>query len=136
VSVDRSNELGRRIVKSAKSKIGSKYKYASRGPKTFDCSGLVEYIYGQNGLDITGSAASISTLGHTVDMDKARSGDLIFYRKNGKIFHVSIISAVNSGELRVVHSTTSRGVIEEDVLASPYWSDKIYKIISLASLDQ
>ena len=78
----------------------------------------------------------MSLLGKAIDIEDARSGDLIFYKKNGRVFHVSIISEGSGAELRVIHSTTSRGVIEEDILASPYWSDKMYKIISLTSLDQ
>ena len=138
VSSANSNNLvlGQQIVNSAKSKIGSKYQYAARGPQKFDCSGLVDYIYRQYNLDVGGSAASMSLLGKAIDIEDARSGDLIFYKKNGRVFHVSIISEGSGAELRVIHSTTSRGVIEEDILASPYWSDKMYKIISLSSLDQ
>lgn len=138
VSIHNPNnlDLGQKIVKSARSKIGSKYQYAARGPQKFDCSGLVQYIYRQYNFDIGGSAASMSSLGNAIDIEDARSGDLIFYKKDGRVFHVSIISKSGSGRLGVIHSTTSKGVIEEDILASPYWSNKIYKIISLASLDQ
>ena len=128
-------ELGQQIVNSAKSEIGSKYKHASRGPKSFDCSGLVEYVYHKHDISIGGSAAAMSSLGNSVNIEDAQPGDLVFYKKGGRVFHVSIISQVNSREVLVVHRTSSRGVIEEDISSSPYWSNKIYKVISLASLN-
>jgi len=127
-------DLGKQIVNSARSEIGSKYKYASRGPKSFDCSGLVEYVYDQHDINVSGSAAAMSSLGRSVNIEDAQPGDLVFYKKGGRVFHVSIISEVNAREIHVVHSTSSRGVIEEDIRSSTYWSNKIYKVISLASL--
>ncbi len=133
---DADRDLGQRIVHTAQEQIGSKYERSARGPKKFDCSGLVQYVYDQYDFQLRGSAASMSTLGRSIDIAEARSGDLIFYKRKGSVFHVSIISEASSDHLKVVHSTTSRGVIEEDVLSSAYWYDKIYKIISLDSLDR
>ncbi|MBK6950189.1 MAG: C40 family peptidase [Haliscomenobacter sp.] len=56
------------------------------------------------------------------------AGDLIFFRRSASepVFHVSLVIENDGKSLWVVHSTTSRGVIQEDLLASSYWKPKIY----------
>ncbi len=108
--------------------------YGAKGPNKFDCSGLVSYVFNKNGVSVGGSAASIYKKGKSIKIDKAKPGDLVFYSKGGKIFHVSIITKREKKELWVVHSTSSKGVIEENVLASRYWEPMIYRIVSLDSL--
>lgn len=121
------------IVKTARNQIGKKYKYSAKGPNAFDCSGLVSYVFNKEGLAISGSASNMYSQGKSIPLQKANPGDLIFYKKDGRIFHVSIISRTEKGKLWVVHSTSSRGVIEEDVLASLYWKPMIYKTVTLSS---
>ena len=121
------------IVKTARKQIGDRYKYSAKGPNSFDCSGLVSYVYNKERVQVNGSAANMYSKGTTIPLHKASPGDLIFYKKDGRIFHVSIISRKEKGKLWVVHSTTSRGVIEEDVLASLYWKPMIYKTVTLSS---
>lgn len=122
------------IVHSAEEKIGSKYSYAGRGPRRFDCSGLVQYTYDLHNVTITGSSESMSNLAKPIDFRDSKPSDLVFFKKDGRVFHVSIVKKKTANSLIVIHSTSSRGVIEEDILASPYWRDKIYKVISLESL--
>ena len=122
------------IVNFAKQQIGDGYKYGAKGPNHFDCSGLVSYVYESEGINIAGSAAHIFSHGQQIDLNKALPGDLIFCRKGKNIFHVSIISEVFNDQVWVVHSTTSRGVIEEDLMSSRYWRPMIYKVISLSTL--
>lgn len=38
------------IIAIASAQLGDKYSFASTGPKTFDCSGFVFYVYKQAGL--------------------------------------------------------------------------------------
>jgi len=121
------------IIKDARSLIGSSYKYAGNGPKNFDCSGLVGYVYNRADLVAEGSSSHLSKMGEKIKKQEVRPGDLVFFKRKGKVFHVSIISKINEGELWVVHSTSSRGVIEEDVMASSYWRPLIYKTVSLRS---
>jgi len=128
-SYDRS-----KIVKEARHQIGDKYKYGAKGPKFFDCSGLVSFAFDAGGINLGGSASHIFSQGKSISLANARPGDLVFFKKDGRIFHVSIISIKRNNQLWVVHSTSSNGVIEEDVMASLYWKPMIYKLVSLSSL--
>ncbi|HUR16713.1 MAG TPA: NlpC/P60 family protein [Candidatus Limnocylindrales bacterium] len=39
-----------RVVKTATAQVGDRYLFASNGPNTFDCSGLIYFSFKQNGL--------------------------------------------------------------------------------------
>lgn len=123
-----------RVIQEAEKLLGKEYRYAGRGPDHFDCSGLVSKVYENVNIRIRGSSQSMSQSHRGIKLSKAKGGDLIFFKKEGSVFHVSIISAVGEGEIEVIHSTSSRGVIKENILALPYWEEKIYKVISLAAL--
>jgi len=121
------------IVSFARQQIGDKYQYAAQGPNKFDCSGLVKYVYTNNGIFAKGSANHLSKNGPNIKRSDIAPGDLIFYKRGGRVVHVSIISKVTGNQVWVVHSTSSKGVIEQEVMASSYWKPMIYKIISLDS---
>lgn len=122
------------VVKNARKHLGKNYRYAGTGPDDWDCSGLTIAAYQGVDIDLPRTARGMAKLGDDIGVKNAKTGDLVFFIKDGRVFHVSVI-AENTGEnLWVVHSTTSRGVIEEDILASTYWNKKVYKVISLASL--
>ena len=123
-----------RVVATARKELGDAYKYAASGPERWDCSGLTHHSYSKAGIQIARSSNEIAKMSKGTDLNNAEKGDLIFFKKDGRVFHVSIITENSEDHLWVVHSTTSRGVIEEDVLKSPYWKKKIYKVISLAAL--
>ena len=122
------------LVSFARNQIGDSYLYAAKGPDKFDCSGLVSYVYNAFNIIVSGSAASISKQGKEIHIKNAKAGDLVFFKREGSIFHVSIITYSDDDSLSVVHSTTSKGVIEENILASAYWKPMIHKIISLESI--
>ena len=114
--VGRRSDLGTQIVDLALTKVGCRYVSGCQGPKKFDCSGLVYWVYKQYGYDLKpGARNQWSILGSTIKKADLRPGDLLFYSKNGKasgIFHVGIY--IGDGEF--VHAANSRkGVIVTDM---------------------
>ena len=67
---------------------------------------------------------------------KANPGDLIFFGEKGSIHHVGIVEKNKPDELRVIHSTNQRGVIEENVLVSDYWKKRILFAVDFSTLHQ
>ncbi|MEL7163248.1 MAG: C40 family peptidase [Bacteroidota bacterium] len=118
------------IVTHAQELIGTHYKYGGNTPREgFDCSGLTRYLYQNAGLDLSRVSRDQASEGRKVQAGDARPGDLVFYKRpGGKVFHVSVVVQADPGELWVIHSTSSRGVIRENVLASSYWKPKIYQV--------
>jgi len=52
---------------------------------------------------------------------------LLFYRrsKNEAVFHVSLVIENRGNVLKVIHATSSRGVVIDDIYQSSYWNSKI-----------
>ena len=96
----------------------------------FDCSGFVKYLYNDQGLDIYRVSRDQAKQGQVIKAKDAQAGDLVFYRRgaNQPVFHVSMVVAAAPGEIWVIHPTSSRGVIRENILASSYWRPKIYTV--------
>jgi cell wall-associated NlpC family hydrolase len=90
------NSLADAAIALARKQIGKPYVWAAAGPDSFDCSGLVLWVYAQV------SGGKINLPHYTVDqyasplVQKIKSGeelpgDLVFFSKNGTIHHVGIV---------------------------------------------
>jgi cell wall-associated NlpC family hydrolase len=119
------------IINSAHRYIGTKYVYGGRDAHGFDCSGLVRKVFFENKIDIRGNSSSLSKQGTGKSIISAKAGDLVFFKKGDNVNHVALVTEINKNELWVIHSTSSKGVIKENILASNYWSRKKYFIKDL-----
>lgn len=113
--------LGEEIAEYALQYVGCDYVYGTRGPDTFDCSGLVYYVYKHFGYTVEPSSRNQwSTLSQTVKKADLLPGDVVFFSDNGKasgIYHVGIYI----GDNKIVHAANSRkGVITTDLSVNYY----------------
>lgn len=83
------------FVEAAKAHYGKRYVYATAGPNTFDCSGLVKYVAAQFGLSLPHNANSQKAYGTPVSAADAAPGDLIFFLDGGYAYHVGIYAGGN-----------------------------------------
>ncbi len=127
------DQLRLTIITLAKEQVGKKYQRSSKGPNSYDCSGLVHYVYNRMELPVGASASDQCQQGKKIELDNAKKGDLIFFGGKDHITHVGIITENSKNRLMMVHSSSSRGVIEENVLNSDYWVRRIRHITSLTS---
>ncbi len=67
------------VIAEAKKYLGVKYVWGGEDPKGFDCSGLVQYVYGKFGVAMPRIAADQATTGRAISKADARPGDLVFY---------------------------------------------------------
>ena len=75
-----SSELGAAAAAMAESLVGSRYVYGASGPNSFDCSGLMYYIYMQLGHPIARSSSSqYYNSGYFISTSELQPGDLIFF---------------------------------------------------------
>ena len=130
ISYSDNKELAKRnqIVEFAKQQIGSRYKYAGRDPKGFDCSGFTHYVMKHFDVNLSPSSSAQSNQGRKIDLRSAKTGDLIFFKRptENRIFHVALVVNNNHEGLKVIHSTSSKGVRIDNVSTSSYWKPKIY----------
>lgn len=88
-------------LQNALGKIGAPYRWGASGPSAFDCSGLVKWAYGQEGVSLPRTSRAMASAGAPVSKAALRPGDLVlFYRP---VSHVGIY--VGNGQ--VVHASTS-----------------------------
>lgn len=110
-----------RMFTSARERIGTEYRWGGTSPDGFDCSGFVQYLYGDSfQLLMPRTSADMASLGKVIPMRKLRPGDLVFFSNGGRsIDHVGIYM----GDDRFVHASSSSGV-RIDRLDSGYYNKR------------
>ncbi len=120
-----NNSKRTKIVSTAKKYIGKSYVYGGKKPSTgFDCSGFTAHVYKNNGVDISGPSHQQAKKGKRKSMRELELGDLVFFGKNNKVSHVAIVADVERNKIKVIHSTSSRGVVIDDISSSDYWKKR------------
>lgn len=75
-----SGGLGSAAVADAERYLGVPYQWGGSSPAGFDCSGLVQYVYGQLGISLPRTSQEQANVGTPVDgLANAQPGDLVFF---------------------------------------------------------
>src|SRR5262249_35587404 len=74
--------------------IGTPYKWGGAAPGGFDCSGLLQYIWGKLGVNISRTTYTQWGEGQAIGKGQLRPGDAVFFKgadsKNGLPGHVGM----------------------------------------------
>lgn len=104
----KQDSLRAKIVKYAKKFVGNRYVYGGSSLKHgTDCSGFVMRVYQHFGYHLSRSSAAQSHNGKKIKRSQLKPGDLLFYKKGGRIGHVSMYI----GNGKVVHASNKRNGI-------------------------
>ena len=77
------------MISFAEQFIGNPYVWGGTSlTNGADCSGFVQSIYSEFGYSLPRVAEDQAYVGMKIPVEDAAPGDLIFYRKNGEIYHV------------------------------------------------
>lgn len=75
-----------KIVSKAKEQIGKPYIWGASGPGSFDCGGLVKYVYKQAvNIELPMGTFNQEKYGKEVSLSSLLPGDLLFYGTRGNI---------------------------------------------------
>ena len=70
---------GNCLVDTAKKYLGTQYVWGGASPEGFDCSGLMQYVFKENGVDIGRTSQEQFKKGIAVDKGNLQPGDLVFF---------------------------------------------------------
>lgn len=86
------SKIGASIAKAAKQFLGVPYVWGGESPKGFDCSGLVQYVFGKYGIKTPRVSQDQFNKGKHISVNDAQAGDLVFFRhgSGGDVGHVGI----------------------------------------------
>lgn len=107
------------LLALAKEQIGSKYVYGASRPGAFDCSGLTSYVFRENGIDLSRSAATQLQDGVVIPKEALQVGDLVFFYEPGRHYPASHVG-IYVGNNQMIHAA-SKGV-EYRSLDSAYYA--------------
>lgn len=120
---ERPKTMGERIADTARSLIGTPYRYGGEGPSGFDCSGLTYYVFGRYGYQLPRQAESQMDVGRHVGRKKLQPGDLVFFKVTWYgSYHVGIFL----GDGRFIHAPRSGKKVEIQRLDDDYYDRKYY----------
>ena len=108
-----------RLLSDARNHLNAPYRRGAslERSRATDCSGFVQYIYGNFNIDLPRSSAEQSQVGKLAALEmnfaKLMPGDLLFFKRSGqRIGHVGIYM----GEGKMIHAADRRhGVIISDL---------------------
>jgi len=100
------------IVAYASNFLGTPYVWGAAGPKFFDCSGFMQYIYNHFGVSLSRTTFTQINEGSYVPRENLQPGDLIFFGTQSNPHHVGMYVGNNS----YIHAPRTGDVIKISAL--------------------
>jgi len=88
ISIPTANTVGAQALTAALSRRGDPYIWGAAGPGEFDCSGLVVWAFGQEGISLPHYTGDLWNSGAHIPRADLEPGDLVFFFAD--ISHVGI----------------------------------------------
>ena len=76
--------LRQQIISLAEKQVGTPYVWGGAGPGGFDCSGLVQWAYGNLGISLPRVSYQQANAGRQVPIDQLKPGDLVAWDYSGR----------------------------------------------------
>jgi len=118
------------IISFSKQYLGTPYRYSGTTSSGFDCSGFVGHLFKSKGVELPRNSSAMAKVGESVDKSNLQPGDLVFFKGRGRrsgVGHVGMVVQANDSSVLMVHSSTSRGVVVEDITKSAYFKKRFIK---------
>ncbi|QJW48012.1 glycoside hydrolase [bacterium BFN5] len=119
-SRDGSSVSVRRLTQTSFRYIGVPYMFGGTTPNGFDCSGFVQFVFGNNGISLPRTADQQFEMGQPVSYSRLQPGDLVFFSTYAP---GPSHSGIYLGDGKFISATSSRGVAV-DLMESRYWGSR------------
>lgn len=108
------------ILRLVHAALGTPYIYGGRNPEGFDCSGLVQWAYSQEGVTLPRTARDQSQIGKAIfDIEEMRPGDIVAFRHPRRGYHTGIYI----GEGKFIHSPRKKSHVKISSLNEKYFRE-------------
>jgi hypothetical protein len=103
-----------RLKRIVDSFLGTPYRYGGTSRRGMDCSGFVVVVFRKlNGAALPRSSRRQRRLGKPVSRNRAKAGDLVFFR--GGVFNLVNHVGIYMGDGEFAHASSSKGVVYTDL---------------------
>lgn len=112
------------VLAVAKDMLGQPVVWGGASPaQGFDCSGLVQYVYRQAGINLPRTADLQFLVGRTVSPSALQSGDLVYFTTyEPGASHVGIYIGGN----KFIHTSFSQGIVAIGDMNDSYFVQRYY----------
>ena len=114
----------KKVISTARTFIGTPYKYGGMTRSGMDCSGLLINSFTVVKVNLPRSSEAQSKVGTQVKMNELKPGDLVFFatgNKKNEITHVGLVTDVKAKDnIKFIHSSSKLGVVETNLFAEYY----------------
>ncbi|MCK5130317.1 MAG: peptidoglycan-binding protein, partial [Clostridiales bacterium] len=124
---DAGKSKAQQVIEIAKSKLGSRYVYATEGPNTFDCTGFTCYVFKKFDIALPRTAYDQGYEQYGVkitDPSKLEPGDLVFFNTNKTDGDLSDHAGIYLGNGDFIHANSGSAM---SVVISNMNSQDFYK---------
>ncbi|MFZ9613212.1 MAG: C40 family peptidase [Crocinitomicaceae bacterium] len=117
------------IIAYAKTFLGVPYRYGGTTPSGFDCSGFINYIFGNFGFSLVRTSYGLAELGETIKLSDVQPGDLMFFKGSNvnstQVGHVALVIEVTPQTIKFIHS--ANGGVRIDNFKTEYYIRRYVK---------
>jgi cell wall-associated NlpC family hydrolase len=125
--VQPTGDVRQQVVALALEQVGKPYILGTKGPNSFDCSGLVEWTYAQYGVQTTSSTFTQLKALRDIDPSQLQTGDMVYFQYPWDQ-HTGILADLNNDQRWDMIHAAAPGVgvtVEYDVFSKPFYTDAI-----------
>jgi cell wall-associated NlpC family hydrolase len=116
------------IIGFARTHLGTPYKWAGTTPDGFDCSGFVYYVFHHFDIPIPRMPADIAKDRERLEISELRPGDFAYFKgrnvNSDRIGHIALVTGKTESGFRMIHASTSQGIIENNYEDFTYWKSR------------